>query len=300
MSELAHRIAEQICLFFGMRNAEPHPDEVVLFIAPLEAELETSKAECERLKEPCQLVHCPCSSCGVAIREDGHCNCPDNCEHPTATTQRDERSRLLIEVARLRKCETADIPAIEELEAELRECAMATGWTTGNEAKDTESLVVPVTCLPLETADLVRGRIMDRDIQIALIEADNKRLTKLLALTENKRKQHFDDNAVLKAENERLNKLVDSTECACSKEEAAHSETLRLLESRDVEIAELQQQVETLRKDADRYRWLVGNVDRAIPDTLGRSIIFIPPILSEHSEIDAAIDASLSEHPKET
>lgn len=57
----------------------------------------------------------------------------------------------------------------------------------------------------------------------------------------------------------------------------------------------LRQQVAELQRDANRYRWLVSNVDPAIPDTLGRHIIYIPPLLSEHGTIDAAIDAALQE-----
>lgn len=77
----------------------------------------------ERLQqEPCQLVHIRCGACGCAIREDtGLCNCDDNREHPVATLGRDLLSKALIEQARLRKCETADIPVIEELEQLVRD-----------------------------------------------------------------------------------------------------------------------------------------------------------------------------------
>lgn len=68
---------------------------------------------------------------------------------------------------------------IERLVSELRECAIATGLTTGDEELDAGSLVEPATCLPFETAALVTDRICDRDIRISDLD---KQVTELRGL----------------------------------------------------------------------------------------------------------------------
>lgn len=74
-------------------------------------------------EDGCQLVHCCCGSCGCAIFEDGTCNCKDNRVHPIGKAQTDKASLYLIEIARLRKVETTDIPSIEEGEQAIKDRA---------------------------------------------------------------------------------------------------------------------------------------------------------------------------------
>lgn len=90
-----------------------------------------------------------------------------------------ERDALRKQVAELEVYKQKGNMVIDRLKSELRECAMATGLTTGNEEKDSDSLVEPVTCLPLETADLVNDRVSGRDIRIAELERENADLREL-------------------------------------------------------------------------------------------------------------------------
>lgn len=74
-----------------------------------------SNEEYMRLTEPCPLVHAHCGACGCAINEtDGKCGCEDNrCEN-IAKQHRDLRTKWLQELARVRQCETAELPSYEE------------------------------------------------------------------------------------------------------------------------------------------------------------------------------------------
>lgn len=93
------------------------------------AETQLAEARLE-LEKPCPLIHTCCGACGCAIVDaTGYCNCEDNRPHPVAALERDLRSKYLLEIARLRKCETSQIPTIEELESEL---ATAQSTTTQN------------------------------------------------------------------------------------------------------------------------------------------------------------------------
>lgn len=74
-----------------------------------------STGEAER---PCNLLHCHCASCGCAITEDDTCNCPE-IRSSVGKLDKDLRSQYLLEIGRLRKCETRDITTIEELEKDL-------------------------------------------------------------------------------------------------------------------------------------------------------------------------------------
>jgi hypothetical protein len=88
----------------------------------------------------------------------------------------------------------------------------------------------------------------------------------------------------LTAENERLKAAL---------EHCTQNAGLDSCAELSLETHHLRQRVAELERDAKRYRWLVSNFSPAIPDTLGRHIIYIPPLLSEHGEIDAAIDFAM-------
>lgn len=74
--------------------------------------------------------------------------------------------------------------------------------------------------------------------------------------------------------------------------DSAFRETLAAQSSRIEELAEI---CESMERDAKRYLWLVSNVAPALPDTLGRHILYIPPLVSEYRTIDAAIDAAIAQ-----
>lgn len=67
-------------------------------------------------------------------------------------------------------------------------------------------------------------------------------------------------------------------------------------EERDKRIAELEREIEAVRKDAERYRWLVSQMMHPDPDhqeEMFNRLHAINPDPANAKEVDAAIDAAM-------